>query len=76
MILNHVSSPRNLIGQSQSGTGKTAAFTLNMLSRVDSSLDTPQVSTTRWGPVVIPRILSLRSPSRSPPPDSCIPDFA
>ncbi|KAL7424451.1 RNA helicase required for poly(A+) mRNA export [Cryptotrichosporon argae] len=25
--------PRNLIGQSQSGTGKTAAFTLNVLSR-------------------------------------------
>ena len=27
--------PRNLIGQSQSGTGKTAAFVLGMLSRVD-----------------------------------------
>ncbi|KAI8873161.1 P-loop containing nucleoside triphosphate hydrolase protein, partial [Ramicandelaber brevisporus] len=27
--------PRNLIGQSQSGTGKTAAFVLTMLSRVD-----------------------------------------
>ena len=27
--------PTNLIGQSQSGTGKTAAFTLNILSRVD-----------------------------------------
>ena len=36
-------SPRNLIGQSQSGTGKTAAFTLNMLSRVDPSIMTPQV---------------------------------
>ena len=27
--------PTNLIGQSQSGTGKTAAFVLNILSRVD-----------------------------------------
>lgn len=33
---------RNLIGQSQSGTGKTAAFVLNMLSRVDLSTDQPQ----------------------------------
>lgn len=38
-----ICSPRNLIGQSQSGTGKTAAFTLNMLSRVDPALMTPQV---------------------------------
>lgn len=29
--------PTNLIGQSQSGTGKTGAFTLTMLQRVDSS---------------------------------------
>ncbi|KAK4952699.1 RNA helicase required for poly(A+) mRNA export [Elasticomyces elasticus] len=34
--------PTNLIGQSQSGTGKTAAFTLNMLSRVDLSIKSPQ----------------------------------
>lgn len=34
--------PANLIGQSQSGTGKTAAFTLNMLSRVDLSTTAPQ----------------------------------
>ncbi|WOO81524.1 ATP-dependent RNA helicase DBP5 [Vanrija pseudolonga] len=34
--------PTNLIGQSQSGTGKTAAFTLDMLSRVDPALMTPQ----------------------------------
>lgn len=27
-------SPRNMIGQSQSGTGKTAAFVLTMLSRI------------------------------------------
>ncbi|WVQ84813.1 hypothetical protein IAT38_006970 [Cryptococcus sp. DSM 104549] len=33
---------KNLIGQSQSGTGKTAAFTLNMLARVDPALMTPQ----------------------------------
>ncbi|KAG9043560.1 RNA helicase required for poly(A+) mRNA export, partial [Tulasnella sp. UAMH 9824] len=29
--------PKNMIGQSQSGTGKTAAFTLAMLSRIDFS---------------------------------------
>ena len=37
--------PTNMIGQSQSGTGKTAAFVLNMLSRLDYSpnmLNTPQ----------------------------------
>lgn len=34
--------PRNMIGQSQSGTGKTAAFVLDMLSRIDFSLDKPQ----------------------------------
>lgn len=34
--------PQNLIGQSQSGTGKTAAFTLNMLSRVDPNIPSPQ----------------------------------
>ena len=33
--------PLNLIGQSQSGTGKTAAFTLNMLHRI--SLEKPGV---------------------------------
>jgi ATP-dependent RNA helicase DDX19/DBP5 len=34
--------PANMIAQSQSGTGKTAAFTLNMLSRVDISDPSPQ----------------------------------
>ena len=34
--------PTNLIGQSQSGTGKTAAFVLNILSRIDTSLKQPQ----------------------------------
>lgn len=32
----------NMIGQSQSGTGKTAAFVLNILSRTDLSTLTPQ----------------------------------
>lgn len=35
--------PQNMIAQSQSGTGKTAAFVLAMLSRVDSSKNYPQV---------------------------------
>lgn len=34
--------PTNMIGQSQSGTGKTAAFTLNMLARCDMSTKSPQ----------------------------------
>jgi ATP-dependent RNA helicase DDX19/DBP5 len=34
--------PSNLIGQSQSGTGKTAAFVLNILSRLDLTLQQPQ----------------------------------
>ncbi|KAL6592504.1 P-loop containing nucleoside triphosphate hydrolase protein [Neocallimastix sp. 'constans'] len=34
--------PTNLIGQSQSGTGKTAAFTLAMLSRINIDLKAPQ----------------------------------
>lgn len=34
--------PTNMIGQSQSGTGKTAAFSLTMLSRVDVSIKAPQ----------------------------------
>lgn len=33
-----------MIGQSQSGTGKTAAFALTMLSRIDMDLKQPQVS--------------------------------
>jgi ATP-dependent RNA helicase DDX19/DBP5 len=36
--------PQNLIAQSQSGTGKTAAFVLAMLSRVDVSKKYPQVN--------------------------------
>jgi hypothetical protein len=32
-----------MIGQSQSGTGKTAAFVLTMLSRVDFTKNKPQV---------------------------------
>jgi ATP-dependent RNA helicase DDX19/DBP5 len=35
--------PQNMIAQSQSGTGKTAAFVLAMLSRVDPTKEYPQV---------------------------------
>jgi ATP-dependent RNA helicase DDX19/DBP5 len=34
--------PQNIIAQSQSGTGKTAAFSLAMLSRIDTNLNYPQ----------------------------------
>ncbi|ANB13143.1 ATP-dependent RNA helicase DBP5 [Sugiyamaella lignohabitans] len=40
LLLNN--PPQNLIGQSQSGTGKTAAFALNMLSRVDTKVNKVQ----------------------------------
>lgn len=36
-------SPKNMIGQSQSGTGKTAAFVLTMLTRLVPGLNVPQV---------------------------------
>ncbi|KAK2721543.1 hypothetical protein QYM36_003739, partial [Artemia franciscana] len=36
-------SPQNMIAQSQSGTGKTAAFVIAMLSRVEPSEKYPQV---------------------------------
>jgi ATP-dependent RNA helicase DDX19/DBP5 len=35
--------PQNMIAQAQSGTGKTAAFVLAMLSRVDHTKEYPQV---------------------------------
>ena len=35
-------SPEHIIGQAQSGTGKTAAFSLGMLSRVDPAKRYPQ----------------------------------
>lgn len=34
--------PTNMIAQSQSGTGKTAAFSLNILSRIDLTKNEPQ----------------------------------
>ena len=44
--------PVNMIGQSQSGTGKTAAFTLNILSRLD--LSTPEAQKTPQAMVLAP----------------------
>ena len=39
-----IEPPQNLIAQSQSGTGKTAAFALTMLTRVNTKQNYPQVS--------------------------------
>lgn len=44
--------PQNLIGQSQSGTGKTAAFVLNILARLD--LSTEQLQKTPQALVLAP----------------------
>lgn len=44
--------PQNLIGQSQSGTGKTAAFVLNILHRID--LSTEQLQKTPQALVLAP----------------------
>ncbi|KAL9039868.1 MAG: hypothetical protein Q9214_004703 [Letrouitia sp. 1 TL-2023] len=44
--------PTNMIGQSQSGTGKTAAFVLNILSRLD--LSSPQMRSTPQAMVLAP----------------------
>lgn len=44
--------PTNLIGQSQSGTGKTAAFVLNILTRID--LSTEQAATSPQALVLAP----------------------
>lgn len=44
--------PHNLIGQSQSGTGKTAAFVLNILHRLD--LSTEQMQKTPQALVLAP----------------------
>ena len=44
--------PQNLIGQSQSGTGKTAAFVLNILHRID--LSTEQACKTPHALVLAP----------------------
>lgn len=37
-----------MIGQSQSGTGKTAAFALTMLSRIDMDLKAPQARSSTF----------------------------
>lgn len=44
--------PKNLVGQSQSGTGKTAAFVLNILSRLD--LSNPQAQATPQALILAP----------------------
>jgi ATP-dependent RNA helicase DDX19/DBP5 len=46
LILGTYAQPQNLIAQSQSGTGKTAAFSLGMLSKVDESRIVTQVRDT------------------------------
>lgn len=42
-IIPHVLAGRDVVGQAQTGTGKTAAFALPLLSRIDTSMLVPQV---------------------------------
>lgn len=42
-IIPHVMEGRDVIGQAQTGTGKTAAFALPLLSNIDLRLKSPQV---------------------------------
>ncbi len=42
-IIPHVLNGRDVIGQAQTGTGKTAAFALPLLSKIDLKIATPQV---------------------------------
>ena len=42
-IIPHVLSGRDVIGQAQTGTGKTAAFALPLLSNVDTKQKKPQI---------------------------------
>ncbi|MAS81353.1 MAG: ATP-dependent RNA helicase [Legionellales bacterium] len=42
-IIPHVMDGRDVIGQAQTGTGKTAAFALPLLSNINLKLTTPQV---------------------------------
>jgi ATP-dependent RNA helicase DeaD len=43
LIIPHVLAGRDVMGQAQTGTGKTAAFALPLLSRIDVSRIEPQV---------------------------------
>src|SRR3989304_764095 len=43
MTIPHLLAGRDLLGQAQTGTGKTAAFALPLLSRLDLSLAHPQL---------------------------------
>lgn len=51
LLLAH--PPSNLIAQSQSGTGKTAAFVLAMLSRADPAKKYPQVKSLLPLPLLV-----------------------
>ncbi|KAI0783944.1 DEAD-domain-containing protein [Irpex lacteus] len=51
--------PQNMIGQSQSGTGKTAAFVLTMLSRIDFSKNAPQAICLAPGRELARQIMSV-----------------
>jgi ATP-dependent RNA helicase DeaD len=42
-IIPYVAQGRDVIGQAQTGTGKTAAFALPLLSKIDLKLNTPQI---------------------------------
>ena len=57
-LFSFLCSPCNMIAQSQSGTGKTAAFVLALLNRVDKTNEWPQVNVS-WRRRLVSRNLIL-----------------
>ncbi len=43
LTIPHLLEGKDVVGQAQTGTGKTAAFALPLISRIDPSIKTPQV---------------------------------
>ena len=63
----HVLEGKDLLGIAQTGTGKTAAFALPILQRLDANKRTPAPKTARALILSPTRELARRSPTASRP---------